>query len=554
MTRDCRGKDVQIEWSDMMAATSKEELIEELVKICRRIATEDENAKNPPVAASTPPVKKRGAAVTGDIQDATPIPMLRKLIPALLKIALMTCIFFSLYEVTKQLLFRDLFIWQSHVITIIFASMVAALGAYFPLRRIEILYEQSMSELAARRRAQEILRESEERYRQLFELESDALFLIDDETDQILEVNAAGENLYGYGRGELLDMRNSDLIEKLNDLSEKGEADAQGAISFHRKKDGSIFPVEIAFSQVTWWGKKVRLSAIRDITERLNAQKKRERHRAFLRKVIDANPNLIYVKNRENRILLVNSILAETFRLTPEQMIGLEFTDLLASPELARIIQRDDLSILNNEKDRIEREESFTDPAGNTRWVFTIKAPMKDADGNVEHLIGVSTDITERKHAEEALKKREMELEIKSRNLEEVNTALKVLLKKREEDKKEIEEIFLANVKDQVLPYIEKLKNSGLNGEQKACLETLEAHLNDIISPFLTKITAKFINLTPKEIQVASLIKDGKTTKEIAALLNISPGSVDLHRNHIRGKLGISNQNVNLHSYLLSLP
>lgn len=541
---------------ERMTTQKREELLEELVSLCRRIGAEPTDAVPVQPRLEPPSLPAMESPVdAGEVQEiANGANLLRKLIPALLKIALMTCIFFSIYEVTKQLLFTDIIIWQSHVITIIFASLVAALGAYFPLRRIEILYERSMSELAARKRAQEILRESEERYRQLFEMESDALFLIDDETDQILEVNAAGTKLYGFDRNELLRMKSSGLIQKSADAPEKGDADLQGTVPYHQKKDGSIFPVEIATSQVTWWGRKVRLSAIRDVTERLNAQKKIERHRAFLRKVIDANPNLIYVKNRENRILLVNRILAETFRMTPEQMIGKTFTDLLPGSELTKIIQRDDLSILNNEKERIEREESFADPSGNTRWSVTIKVPMKDADGNVEHLIGVSTDITARKHAEEALKKRETELELKSQNLQEVNTALKVLLKQREEDKKEIEEMFLSNVKEQVIPYVEKMKGGPMTAEQKACLETLEAHLHDIISPFLTKITAKFINLTPKEIQVASLIKDGKTTKEIAALMNISPGSVDLHRNHIRGKLGINNQDVNLRSYLLSLP
>ena len=114
--------------------------------------------------------------------------------------------------------------------------------------------------------------------------------------------------------------------------------------------------------------------------------------------------------------------------------------------------------------------------------------------------------------------------------------------------------MFLSNVKDQVIPYVEKLKRSQPNPEQKACIETLETHLNDIISPFLTSISSRYIDLTPKEIQVASLIKDGKTTKEISLLLNISPGSVDLHRYHIRKKLGINKQGTNLRSYLLSLP
>lgn len=540
-----------------MAAKVREDLLAELVNLCRRISAENSEgtvSKSPTESSAI--FAKEGLA-TGDdeIQDiAEGASLFKKLIPALLKIALMTCIFFSIYEITKQLVLTDIVIWQSHIITIIFASMVAAFGAYFPLRRIEILYEQSINELVARKRAQEILRESEERYRQLFEMELDALFLVDDETGQILEANAAGAKLYGFDQVELRQMNSSALFHKITDASGKDEGDLQGAVPVHEKKDGSTFPVEITISHVTWWGKKVRLLAIRDITERMNMQKKTERHRAFLRKVIDANPNLIYVKNRENRLLLVNRILAETFRMAPEELIGKTFTDLLPSSELSRIIQRDDLSILNNEKDRIEREESFIDSLGNTRWTFTIKVPMKDADGNVEHLIGVSTDITARKHAEEALKRRELELEIKSQNLEEVNTTLKVLLKQREEDKKEIEEMFLSNVKEQVIPYVEKIKGTSLDAEQKACLETLEEHLNDIISPFVTKITAKFINLTPKEIQVASLIKDGKTTKDIAALLNISPGSVDLHRSHIRGKLGISNKDINLRSYLLSLP
>jgi PAS domain S-box-containing protein len=542
---------------EIMTTGRRDELVQELVVLCRKIGDEHQQDRKEEVGSvsqtadnTAPELEMEEEWSEGDHGS-----LVRKLIPVLLKIVLMTGIFFSIYEVTKQLVFSDIIIWQSHIITIIFASLVAALGAYFPLKKIEILYRRSINELAARKRAQAILRESEERYRQLFEMESDALFLIDDETDQILEVNPAGERLYGFNRKELLLMKKSDLDQQSIDMpSKNGEQEFYGTILFHRKKNGIVFPVEIKFSQLTWYGRTVRLSAIRDITERLNAQKKIENQRAFLRKVIDANPNFIYVKDKENHIILANRVLAEAFNIAPEQMVGKSFKDFLLNSDFAEMIHRDDLSILSHEKERVVIEESFTDAAGSKRWIFTIKVPMKDGEGHVEQLIVVSTDITERKYAEDALKKREMELEIKSRNLEEVNTTLKVLLKKREEDRKEIEEMFLSNIKDLVVPYVEKLKNSALQVEQRACIETLEAHLNDIISPFLTRITSKFINLTPKEIQVASLIKDGKTTKEIAVLLNISPGSVDLHRNHIRSKLGINNQNVNLRSYLLSLP
>jgi PAS domain S-box-containing protein len=542
---------------ETMSLAKREELVQELIGLCRKIG--EENQKE--LQERIEPVSQRADNPAPEPEpeeswnESSQGSLLRKLIPVLLKIVLITCIFFSLYEVTKQLVFSNIIIWQSHIITIIFASLVAALGAYFPLKKIEILYRRSMNELAARKRAQAILRESEERYRQLFEMESDALFLVDDETDQILEVNPAGERLYGFNRKELLEMKKSDLNEQPAEIpSKNGDQELYGTIYFHRKKSGAVFPVEIRFSRLTWYGRTVRLSAIRDITERLNAQKKIESQRAFLRKVIDANPNFIYVKDKENRIILANKVLAETFQIAPEQMVGQSFNDLPSKSDFAEMIHHDGLSILSHEKERVTLEESFTDAAGNKHWIFTIQVPMKDEEGHIEQVIVVSTDITERKYAEDALIKREMELEVKSRNLEEVNTTLKVLLKKREEDRKEIEEMFLSNVKDLVIPYVEKLKCSALQAEQKACVETLEAHLNDIISPFLTRITSKFINLTPKEIQVASLIKDGKTTKEIAVLLNISPGSVDLHRNHIRGKLGINNQNVNLRSYLLSLP
>ncbi|MBN1547266.1 MAG: PAS domain S-box protein [Syntrophaceae bacterium] len=166
----------------------------------------------------------------------------------------------------------------------------------------------------------------------------------------------------------------------------------------------------------------------------------------------------------------------------------------------------------------------------------------------------LAQEVEERRRMEEVLKKREKELEVKSRNLEELNTALTVLLKKREEDKNQLEERVLTNVKEMVLPYMDKLKTTHLGAEQSAYLSILESHLNDIISPFLVKMSAKYRRFTPKEIQVATLVKDGKSTKEIANIMNVCTGAVELHRNHIRNKLCLTNKKMNLRSYLLSLP
>jgi DNA-binding CsgD family transcriptional regulator len=169
------------------------------------------------------------------------------------------------------------------------------------------------------------------------------------------------------------------------------------------------------------------------------------------------------------------------------------------------------------------------------------------------YICAIVRDITERKKVEESLKRREEELQVESNRLEEANTALKVLLKHREDDKKEMEEKFLSNIKELVFPYIDKIKKSRLDSNQAAYLEIIEANMNDIVSPFLQRMSLKYSNFTQTEIQVANLIKVGKTTKEIAELMNVSKGTIDTHRNNIRSKLGLNRKKVNLRAYLLSI-
>jgi DNA-binding NarL/FixJ family response regulator len=159
----------------------------------------------------------------------------------------------------------------------------------------------------------------------------------------------------------------------------------------------------------------------------------------------------------------------------------------------------------------------------------------------------------ERRIAEEALRQREQALELKSRSLEETNTALKVLLKHREEDKAAIEEQVQANVRKLIFPYIENLKRLKLNENQMYQVRTIEANLQQIVSPFLRNLTSAYLSLTPREIQVANLVKDGRTTKEMTDILNISATAIDFHRKNLRSKLGIKNKRNNLRSYISSL-
>jgi len=165
----------------------------------------------------------------------------------------------------------------------------------------------------------------------------------------------------------------------------------------------------------------------------------------------------------------------------------------------------------------------------------------------------LNLEIEERKKAEREVKERKAQLEAKTHELEEANSALRVLLKRMAADSEELEEKVLVNVKELTLPYLEKLKNTPLSGHQKTCINILESNLTDIVSPFAHKLSSRYLNLTHTEIHVANLVKEGKRTKDIAQILGLSVRTIEVHRQSIRNKLGLKNRKANLRSHLLSL-
>lgn len=183
---------------------------------------------------------------------------------------------------------------------------------------------------------------------------------------------------------------------------------------------------------------------------------------------------------------------------------------------------------------------------------FYMRAIRMDSEGPMRIIVS-HEEITQLKLAEEALKLHKMKLEEQKKSLEETNIALKVLLKQREEDKLDMEQKVLSNIKELVFPYIEKLKGAPLRPKDKTNVDILETHLNDILSPLLQRLANVNILLTPQEMQVATLVKDGRSSKEISKILNVSETTVHFHRKNLRDKFGIKNKNTNLRSYLMSI-
>jgi PAS domain S-box-containing protein len=162
-------------------------------------------------------------------------------------------------------------------------------------------------------------------------------------------------------------------------------------------------------------------------------------------------------------------------------------------------------------------------------------------------------EIDTRKQAQTALKEKTRELASRSTRLEEANTAMKVLLRQLEKEKRELEEKMLTNVNELTRPQLDKLAAGRLTSRQQALLEAVRTSLDHITAPLSRRFIIEGARLTPTEIHVANLIRQGRTTKEIAASMGVATSTVDFHRLNIRRRLGLANKRVNLQSYLKSL-
>jgi len=187
-----------------------------------------------------------------------------------------------------------------------------------------------------------------------------------------------------------------------------------------------------------------------------------------------------------------------------------------------------------------------------SRHWYYMRVIKMSGEGEVRVVVS-HEEITALKLTEEALRKSEERLTRQKLELEESNIALKVLLKQREADKFELEQKVIRNLKELVLPYVEKLNQLNLKPKYKTMVGIIESHLLDIISPMMQNITNANIILTPQEIQVASMVKDGKTSKEIANIFNVSEATIHFHRKNLRKKFGLKNSQTNLRSYLISI-
>ncbi len=273
-----------------------------------------------------------------------------------------------------------------------------------------------------------------------------------------------------------------------------------------------------------------------------------EKYRTILEGIEEAYLELDIAGN----LTFFNRAAQEMLGYSPEELLGMNYRRYVSPEDVKRIYQIFN-AIYRTGKSAEVFDYQIIKKDGSRMFREMSASLIEDQAGNPLGFRCLARDVTKRKLAEESLREKDRELEIKSSSLAESNAALRVLLKQREEDKRELERNILSNIREIIMPYIEELKKSGLTTEQIIRINTIESNLKNIISPFLRNLTLNCFNLTPKEFQVANLVKEGRTTKDIAEFLNVSAGAIDFHRNSIRKKLGINCKKSNLRSFLMSL-
>lgn len=289
------------------------------------------------------------------------------------------------------------------------------------------------------------------------------------------------------------------------------------------------------------------IGSIFDITGRKEYELKLRNDEDRYRRIFENIQDVYYEVNMEGVILEISPSVEKFSSFKREDIIGQSIYNFYADKDERKAF----LQAINQKGYVHDFEIKLIDSAGSLRTCSVNAAILPGDEEHPPLIVGSLRDISERKLSEEKLRQSEEELSIKSRNLEEMNTALRVLLKQREEDRKENEENVLTNVKTAVIPCLEKFKEQPLTDSQKTCLEMMETKINEVVSPFIHRLYQAGYYFTSQELRIADFIREGRTTKEIAALLGISVKTVDYHRDNIRKKLGIRDRRTGLRSYLL---
>jgi PAS domain S-box-containing protein len=406
-----------------------------------------------------------------------------------------------------------------------------------------------------RKAAEEALRTNEQEYRSIVENLNEVIYIAD-ANGRFKYVSPVTDSITGYTSNEIVGHFFSEFIFSgdLDHVRKRWAEILSGQVKPSEfrlvKKSGETMWARTFSTPVFQDGKAVGLRGVLlDITEYKKTEAELRKSEKLYRDLLETMNEGFRVIDENGFITYANEKLSEMLGYNADEMIGRLATEFLDA-ESKKVWAREFEKRKKNESSRYEM--TLVKKHGERIPAIVSPRPIFDDSGAFRGSYSAITDIGNLKRTENSLKEREKELKVKTANLEEVNAALRVLLKRMEEDKREMEDKVRLNVQQMIHPYLERLRVAGLSERQRGHLNKLEANLNEIMSPFTQKLLAGHPRLTPAELQIANLIRQGKSSKEIADDLGLSLRTVETHRRNMRNKLGIKDKKGNLRSYLLS--
>jgi diguanylate cyclase (GGDEF)-like protein/PAS domain S-box-containing protein len=228
--------------------------------------------------------------------------------------------------------------------------------------------------------------------------------------------NYLGTKMMGIDKPHIKDVVGKDIYQKVKPYLDRAFSGEEQQFEFEWKQVSDETPYLFNVHYTPDIDEEGNIKGIyiisNDVTGRKQAEKEVMQQKAFLQRIIDTDPNFIFVKDRESRFVLANKAVADAYDTTVENLIGKSDADFNSNKEEVEYFHKIDLEVIDDHKEKLTLEEVITTAKGERRWLQTIKKPLADENGDVHQLLGVSSDITRRKHSESLLKESEERLQL----------------------------------------------------------------------------------------------------------------------------------------------
>jgi PAS domain S-box-containing protein len=445
-----------------------------------------------------------------------------------------------------------------------------------PCRRLGAcidITERKLSEIA--------LKGSENKFSKMFNACPHSLVITTFDEGRYLEANPAESFITGYTREELIGRTIFELgfydnpedgrnIRRL--LAKYGTVINYG-FRFRKNKSREARWGLISANIIEFEGEKCLLSTVSDITELRNAEEALRLSEERLRMATEGGTIGWWDWDIKSGAVACNDIYYTMLGYAPQEFaLSFERWLELLFPEDRQGLLPNLNQLLAGTLPTFREEFRLRCKDGSWRWIQGVgRVFERDAEGRAARAIGIHADINDRKIAEEGLlaAKQELEEKVKGRTaalealneslrdeilarravekelrarteeLAEINNALRVVLRKSREESEENTRKIITSIRDLALPHLEKLKLARPTGRQAAYLQLLEEALSEITSAESSSLSELQRKLTPSEYQVAVLIRQGKTSKQLSEIMSLSCRTIESHRKSIRKKLGL---------------